>query len=435
MTQIPAFRLQAHRQRTFRLAAELRLDSVEEALAFVKERGFVYFWPIKGADLPNLWAAVAGQRPVADAHDDPGHVTWRWKDSMLDKRQWYYAKVLRGKATMIALDVVPLFYALSENYGDPEHDYLQLYEDGLLSREAKLIYEALLREGPLDTVNLRRKIHMTGKASNSPFERGLTARLRKQAVIGMPKYDLDQVIRSKSRENANIAQNNPEAINLSIAEHTLKQYALREVFGDEVAEAHMLGKIHIHDLGYPTRVYCSSHSLEYLKKYGLNMQNLDTSSAPARHARTLTGHLVTIPNEKLVNSTVENIAKRPHIRWLTNIGITYDTPPEKVEEAVTILETILTDHEGLDPAYPPRVFFNGFNDWSLNIMVIAWYHPPDYWNMQSWLQRTCLEILRRFNQEGIDFAFPTQTVYLANDDARQLKLQMLTGESLTYTPT
>jgi hypothetical protein len=70
--------------------------------------------------------------------------------------------------------VVPHFYALSENYGDPEHDYLQLYEDGLLSREAKLIYEALLREGPLDTVNLRRKIHMTGKASNSPFERGLT---------------------------------------------------------------------------------------------------------------------------------------------------------------------------------------------------------------------------------------------------------------------
>ena len=50
--------------------------------------------------------------------------------------------------------------------------------------------------------------------------------------------------------------------------------------------------------------------------------------------RTLTGHLVTIPNEKVVNSGLENIAKRPHIRWLTNITITYDTPPEKVEKAV-----------------------------------------------------------------------------------------------------
>ncbi|MFO8007310.1 MAG: anaerobic ribonucleoside-triphosphate reductase, partial [Candidatus Brocadiia bacterium] len=128
---------------------------------------------------------------------------------------------------------------------------------------------------------------------NELFERGLTARLKKQAMLGMPKYDLDQIIHSKSRENANIAQNNPEAINLALAENTLKQYALQEVFTDEVAEAHMRGEVHLHDLGYPTRVYCSSHSLEYLKKYGLNLQNLDTCSAPARHARTLTGHLNT----------------------------------------------------------------------------------------------------------------------------------------------
>ena len=128
---------------------------------------------------------------------------------------------------------------------------------------------------------------------NELFERALTSRLKRQAVIGLPKYDLDQIIHSKSKENANIAQNNPEAINLAIAEHTLKQYALREVFSDEVAEAHMLGKIHLHDLGYPTRVYCSSHSIEYLKKYGLHLGNLDTSSAPAKHARTLTGHVNT----------------------------------------------------------------------------------------------------------------------------------------------
>ena len=172
--EISAGRLKEYRRRTFRLRAELRLESVGDALSFVNERGFVYFWPIKGANFPNLWAAVAGDRPVADDHDDPGHITWGWKDGMLDKRQWYYGKILRGKATMIALDIAPYFYALSENYGDPDLDYLQLYEDGLLSRESKLIYEALLREGPLDTVNLRRKIHMTGKASNSPFDRGLT---------------------------------------------------------------------------------------------------------------------------------------------------------------------------------------------------------------------------------------------------------------------
>jgi MscS family membrane protein len=150
--------------------------------------------------------------------------------------------------------------------------------------------------------------------------------------------------------------------------------------------------------------------------------------------RTLTGHLVTIPNEKVVNSVLENVGKRPHIRWLTNITITYDTPPDKVEMAVSIIKEILDNHEGMHPDFPPRVYFNGFNDWSLNIMVIAWYHPANYWDMQEWLQRTCLEILRRFNDEGIDFAFPSRTIYLANDDNRQIKLKMLKGETETYIP-
>ena len=128
---------------------------------------------------------------------------------------------------------------------------------------------------------------------NELFERGLNKKLEKQTVIGMPKYDLEELILSKNKENSNIATNNPEAINLAIAENTLKQFALQEVFSKDVANAHLNGILHLHDLGYPTRVYCSSHSLEYLKKYGLSLQNLDTESAPAKHARTLTGHLNT----------------------------------------------------------------------------------------------------------------------------------------------
>ena len=166
-------RLQDYRNRTFRLLPDLRLRSKEEAIAFVKQRGFITFWPIKGITLPSLWTAVAGDRPVADEHDDPGHVTWGWKDDLLGARRWYYAKVLRGKATLIAVDVVPCFYALSENYGDPEHDYLQQYADGLLSHPAKVIYEAVLRQGPLDTLSLRHTVGMTGKASKSAFERAL----------------------------------------------------------------------------------------------------------------------------------------------------------------------------------------------------------------------------------------------------------------------
>jgi len=145
--------------------------------------------------------------------------------------------------------------------------------------------------------------------------------------------------------------------------------------------------------------------------------------------RTLTGHLVAVPNEKLVNASVENISRRPHIRWLTNITITYDTPTEKVEKAVQIIRDVLNNHEGMKDDFPPRVFFNGFNDWSLNILVIVWYHPPDYWAYLAWLQKTCLEIMHKFEAEGIQFAFPTQTVYVANDDERQLKLQLLKGQT------
>ncbi|MDR1613030.1 MAG: anaerobic ribonucleoside-triphosphate reductase [Planctomycetota bacterium] len=130
-------------------------------------------------------------------------------------------------------------------------------------------------------------------ADNELFERGNQKTLERQAAIGLPKYDIEQLILSKSKENSNIAANNPEAINLAIAETVLKQYALQEVFSPDVADAHREGMVHLHDLGYPTRVYCSSHSIEYLKKYGLHLENLDTSSAPARHARTLTGHLNT----------------------------------------------------------------------------------------------------------------------------------------------
>ncbi|MFC1807683.1 anaerobic ribonucleoside-triphosphate reductase [Candidatus Omnitrophota bacterium] len=128
---------------------------------------------------------------------------------------------------------------------------------------------------------------------NELFSRGLSKKLKTQALIGMPTYDLETLIFSKSDENSNISSNNPEAVNLAIAETTLKQYALQRIFSQDVAASHMKGEIHLHDLGYPTRVYCSSHSLEYLKKYGLYLGNLDTHSAPAKHARTLTGHLNT----------------------------------------------------------------------------------------------------------------------------------------------
>jgi len=165
-------KLQAHRARTFNLPPAKRLSSPAQALTFVNKRGFVYFWPIKGIDLPSLWTGVAGDRPVADAHDDPGHITWGWKDGALDKKIWYYGKILRKKATMISLEVAPYFYALSENYGSPEEDYLVAYEEGRLSQAAKQLYEAILKEGALNTIDLRRAAKLAN-AKESEFNKAL----------------------------------------------------------------------------------------------------------------------------------------------------------------------------------------------------------------------------------------------------------------------
>jgi len=136
--------------------------------------------------------------------------------------------------------------------------------------------------------------------------------------------------------------------------------------------------------------------------------------------RTLEGNLVTIPNGELANKTILNIGQRPHIRRLMNVTITYDTPPEKVQRAVEIIREVLKDHEGMEPDFPPRVFFNDFNSASLNILAIYWYHPPKYWDYLAFSERVNLELLRRFNKEGIEFAFPTQTLYLAGDPRRPL---------------
>jgi hypothetical protein len=172
MHTIDLKQLKAHRTRTFHLPPAKRFSSPAQALNFVNQRGFIYFWPIKGIDLPSLWVTVAGDRPVADAHDDPGHITWSWKDDALDKRKWYYAKVLRGKATIISLEVAPYFYALSENYGSPQEDYLLAYEEGRLTQAAKQVYEALLYDGALNTLDLRRAAKLAN-AKESEFNKAL----------------------------------------------------------------------------------------------------------------------------------------------------------------------------------------------------------------------------------------------------------------------
>lgn len=130
--------------------------------------------------------------------------------------------------------------------------------------------------------------------------------------------------------------------------------------------------------------------------------------------RTLEGHLVAIPNSVIVNSIVENVGRRPFIRRTSNITITYGSGHTKAKKAVEIIKEILANIPEVngDSEYLPRVFFSDFNDSSLNIYMSYWVKPPDYWLYHEVNQRVNLEMMKCFEAEQIEFAFPTQTLYV-----------------------
>jgi hypothetical protein len=175
MKAIPERQIEVLRAHSYHRTKTRRVQTQDAAVQFVNEMGFCFFWPIQGVELPNLFQAIAGQvRAVPMAHDDPDlSRCWAWKDQALGQRQWFYAKLLCKRATLISLECLPVFYALSPNYGDDE-DYLQDYAAGRLSRDAKNIFEVLRDRGPLDTVRLRRECRLAADSAKSGFERALT---------------------------------------------------------------------------------------------------------------------------------------------------------------------------------------------------------------------------------------------------------------------
>ncbi len=123
------------------------------------------------------------------------------------------------------------------------------------------------------------------------IEHGLEKARWMHTRLGMPLYDVNQLILHPNKENANVPHG-PEATNLTLAENIKKEYALLALFSQEVADAHMKGDIHIHDLGFCDRPYCSGQSLEYVKKFGLNLPNALSMAKPAKHPEVLLAHIV-----------------------------------------------------------------------------------------------------------------------------------------------
>ena len=163
-------------------------------------------------------------------------------------------------------------------------------EEKLAKEVAKSVTEKLQKTEiqTVDTSLIRSLVN------NELFERGLNKVLKSNSEVNIPFYNITEIIEHANKENGNTAHN-PESINLTLAERILKEYALREILPPDIAEAHLSGEIHIHDLGMIDRFYCSGHSPEYIKKNGIkNIPTIPSNSKPANSANVLARHICSI---------------------------------------------------------------------------------------------------------------------------------------------
>ena len=128
--------------------------------------------------------------------------------------------------------------------------------------------------------------------------------------------------------------------------------------------------------------------------------------------RTLAGRIVTIPNSVFTNGIIENISSEPNRKIVLNLGLTYDTNETDLEKAIDILTDINKNNE--DTEEKVLISFNAFNDFALNIVFI-YYIKKDESIMKTQTKMN-LQILKQFNENKLEFAFPTQTIFTQMQD-------------------
>lgn len=129
--------------------------------------------------------------------------------------------------------------------------------------------------------------------------------------------------------------------------------------------------------------------------------------------RSSTGEQLVMSNSDLLGSRLRNFGRMEERRGDMSIGVTYDTPAAKLEAIPAMIQAIIDEEE---LARFDRAHFASFGDFSLNFVVVYWMLNPAYAGFMDTTQSINLKIVRRFEQEGIEMAFPTQTIYVNKDD-------------------
>jgi small-conductance mechanosensitive channel len=127
--------------------------------------------------------------------------------------------------------------------------------------------------------------------------------------------------------------------------------------------------------------------------------------------RSLSGEQIVVANANLLNSTIHNYKRMEERRALFTFGVTYQTPKEKLAAISSMVEGIIGRHAG---TRFDRAHFKAYADSSLLFEVVYFILSPDYNRYMDIQQAINLEIFERFEAEGIDFAYPTQTIHISD---------------------
>lgn len=133
--------------------------------------------------------------------------------------------------------------------------------------------------------------------------------------------------------------------------------------------------------------------------------------------RTYDKRVVTFPNYKISDASIENISTEPMRRVVMKLGLTYDTTPEKMKEALSIL----SDMPNRVQYVSPKDIVTNFSDFLDSALVITFiFFIEKKGNVGKVGSNVNMEILSSFNKAGLSFAFPSQTLYLEKTDANTL---------------
>ncbi len=128
--------------------------------------------------------------------------------------------------------------------------------------------------------------------------------------------------------------------------------------------------------------------------------------------RLLNGRIITMSNSSMTNSPVENITSEPSRKIILDLGLTYNTDEARMQQAMDILQEIIINNDLVEDKVTTA--FMSFGDFSLNIQLIYYIKKGScFYESQSSVN---MEILKRFNEEKLDFAFPTQTIFTHKEE-------------------